>query len=281
MGRRCEAPSARAALRAHLAPLEANVADSARFALHRPEFLDSLVRGEEKIAQLMSGSAAVQPAGKTLIAGDSEHPYVYRLKEGWAGRLRQLTDGRYQFILVFLPGDLFAVKSMFVTRHPDDVKVLSKAVIERVDYRVLHSAYISDGDVASRCTWQILEEERRLHNWVVGLGQGNAGERLALLLIDFHGRLVASGSLAPDARVFHMPLTQVHLAAHLGLTAVHVNRVLRGFRENEIVDIRDGRVSIGSLERLAEVAHPLLDSHERSAPEFVGNKSESNRRNQQ
>jgi CRP-like cAMP-binding protein len=251
------------------------VSDSAKFALHRPEFLGSLVRGEEKIARLMNGSAAALRAGTTLIAGDTEHPFVYRLIEGWACRSRQLADGRYQFILVFLPGDLFAVKSMFVARHPDDVRLLSKAVIERVDYRALHQAYMNDGDVASRCTWQILEEERRLHNWTVGLGQGTADERLALLLIDFHGRLVSSGTLARDARVFAMPLTQVHLAAHLGLTPVHVNRVLRGFREKGIVDIRDGQVSIGSLERLAEVAYPLLDSHERRSPEFVGNHREA------
>jgi CRP-like cAMP-binding protein len=250
------------------------VSDSARFALHRPEFLDSLVRGEEKIAQLMSGSAAVHPAGKTLIKGDTEHRFVYRLIEGWACRSRQIADGRYQFILVFLPGDLFAVKSMFVTHHPDDVRLLSKAVVERVDYRVLHDAYLRDGDIATRCTWQILEEERRLHNWTVGLGQGSAEERLAMLLIDFHGRLVSSGSLAKDACVFPMPLTQIHLAAHLGLTAVHVNRVLRGFRESGIVDIRDGQVSIGSLERLADIARPLLDSHERRSPEFVGNSRE-------
>jgi CRP/FNR family transcriptional regulator, anaerobic regulatory protein len=256
------------------AAMEANVSDSARFASHRPEFLDSLVRGEERIVQLMSGSAAAHPAGKVLITGDTEHPFVYRLLEGWACRSRQLADGRYQFILVFLPGDLFAVKSMFVTVHPDDVRLLSKAVIERVDYRVLYDAYARDSDIATRCTWQILEEERRLHNWVVGLGQGSAEERLAMLLIDFHGRLVASGSLPSDACVFDMPLTQIHLAAHLGLTAVHVNRVLRGFRENGIVDIRDGQVAIGSLERLAEVARPLLDSHERRSPEFVGNARE-------
>src|SRR5690349_11281140 len=89
----------------HSSRLEMTVPDSARFALHRPEFFDSLMRGEEKIARLMSGSAAVHPAaGKTLIAANTDHHFVYRLKEGWAGRLRQLPDGRDQFILVFLPG---------------------------------------------------------------------------------------------------------------------------------------------------------------------------------
>lgn len=244
--------------------------DSANFALHRPEFHDSLMRGEGKIGALMRGSLATHKAGATLIAAQTDHPFVYRLKEGWACRSRALADGRDQFILIFLPGDLFAVKSMFVTRHSDDVRLLSNVRIERVHYRDLHRAYVEDGDVASRCIWQVIEEERRLHNWVVGLGQGSADERVALLLLDFRGRLIASGSMPEDALVFHMPLTQVHLAAHLGVTPVHVNRVLKAFRETGIVSVRDGNVSIHSLQGLVEVAKPLLDAHERAAPEFVG-----------
>lgn len=244
--------------------------DSANFALHRPEFHDSLLRGEKKIAALMCGSVATHRAGATLIAAQTDHPFVYRLKEGWACRSRALADGRDQFILIFLPGDLFAVKSMFVTRHTDEVRVLSNSRIERVHYRDLHRAYTADGDVASRCLWQMIEEERRLHNWVVSLGQGSADERVALLLLDFRGRLIASGTLPEDGLVFHMPLTQVHLASHLGVTPVHVNRVLKMFRENGIVSVRDGNVSIHSLQQLVEIARPLLDVHERSAPEFVG-----------
>ncbi len=184
--------------------------DSANFALHRPEFHDSLIRGERKMAELMNGSVSRESAGATLVAANTDHPFVYRLKQGWACRSRQLPDGRDQFILIFLPGDFFAIKSMFVTRHSDDVRLLSDAQLERLNYRELHRAYVQDGDIASRCIWQVLEEERRLHNWVVGLGQGSADERLALLLLDFRARLIASGSLPSDALVFQMPLTQSH-----------------------------------------------------------------------
>jgi len=100
------------------------MSDSARFALHRPEFLDALVRGEEKICALLKGSAFALGADEILIEADAEHRFVYRLLEGWACRTRLLPDGRNQFILVFLPGDLFAVKSMFITRHTDAIMSL-------------------------------------------------------------------------------------------------------------------------------------------------------------
>jgi CRP/FNR family transcriptional regulator len=246
------------------------MSDSARFALHRPELHELLIRGEQKIAALLKDTATDYRGGRVLIEANTDHPYVYRLLSGWAGRIRTLSDGRDQCILIFLPGDLFAVKSMFVTRHPDAVVVLSPSVIERVDHHVLHRHFREDADVANRCIWQVVEEERRLHNWVVGLGQGSAEERLALLLLDFHGRLELSGTIAPGARVYRMPLTQAQLADHLGLTAIHVNRVLKVFRENGVAVVRDGEVSILDLDRLTAIARPLLDPYERCAPAYVG-----------
>src|SRR3984957_10451971 len=147
------------------------MSDSARFALHRPELLGALLRGEDKIAALVKESSVTVPARATLVAANTDHQFVYRLIKGWAGRTRLLPDGRNQFILVFLPGDLFAVKSMFITRHPDAVMSLSAIVAERIDYCDLHAAYVKDSDIATRCIWQVMEEERRLHSWVTGLGQ--------------------------------------------------------------------------------------------------------------
>jgi CRP/FNR family transcriptional regulator, anaerobic regulatory protein len=244
--------------------------DIVRFAHHRPFLEHTLVSGEQKMMDLMRGSAEKYGAGRTLIRAGTDHEYVYRLVSGWACRTRSIADGRDQVILVFLPGELFAVKSMFVSMHFDDVKFLCEAVAERVHYRELHRAFQTDACVADRCIWQVIEEERRLHSWVFGLGQGSAEERLALLLIDFRGRLMLSGAIAKNALTYQMPLTQAQLADHLGITAVHVNRILRSLRESGIVSVRDGEVVIQHLEELARRAYPLLDAYERQTPEYVG-----------
>jgi CRP/FNR family transcriptional regulator, anaerobic regulatory protein len=242
-----------------------------RFALHRPEFFDSLARGEEKIITLMRGSELQRNAGRPLIDGGTDHPYVYRLLRGWAGRVRTLPDGRAQFILIFLPSDLFGIKSLFVSRHVDSIRAISDIVVERVHYETLYELYRKDSDVSVRCTWQVIEEERRLHSWVVGLGQGSADERLAWLLLDFKGRLQSCGLLARGALSYDMPLTQTQLADHMGITSVHMNRVLREFRDNGIVTVRNGQVQISDLESLVQRAAPLLDIYERNNEAYVGN----------
>ncbi len=244
--------------------------DVVRFAHHRPLLEESLVRGELKLKELLRDSTVSLAAGKTLIRAGTDHEFVYRLVSGWACRTRGIADGRDQIILVFLPGELFAIKSMFVSTHFDDVKILSDAVIERIHYSQLHEAFNSDQDIANRCIWQVVEEERRLHGWVFGLGQGSAEERLAMLLIDLRGRLVLSGNIERGARTFSLPLTQTQIADHLGITPVHVNRTLRMFREAGVVTLRDGEVTIHDLEELARRAYPLLDAYERNTPEYVG-----------
>lgn len=232
------------------------MADSSRYAFHRPELTESLDAGDQKIAQAFTGSERRHRPHEVLIKADCEHPYVYRMVQGWACRVRSLRDGREQFILIFMPGDLFAVKSMFVEQHPDDVRTLSDCLIERLHYRDLQQLYRADVDVANRCIWQVIEEERRLHDWVVALGQGSADERLAMLLLDFHRRLKASGEIPEEALQFQMPLTQQQLADFLGLTAIHVNRVLKTLREREIVVVREGMVRILDLESLRKLALP-------------------------
>ena len=53
---------------------------------------------------------------------------------------------------------------------------------------------------------------------------------------------------------YDCPLTQYHLADALGLSAVHVNRVLRQLREAGLVTFREGRVTFDDRKRLIDLA---------------------------
>jgi hypothetical protein len=64
--------------------------------------------------------------------------------------------------------------------------------------------------------------------------------------------------------------TQGQLGDYLGLAAAHVNRVLRALREDGVVTVRDGLVTIHSVELLAKRAYAPLDAYERTNPAYVG-----------
>lgn len=242
--------------------------DSSGYALHRDEIEGTLARGERKIAALPGLQPHSVRRGTTLIRGGDGHDYVYRMRSGWAGRVRNLPDGRSQYILIFLPGDLFGVKSMFVASHPDSILIMADSVIEQIDYRELRQAFDEDRDIATRCIWQVIEEERRLHNWIVSLGRGSAEERLAFFLNEIRGRLVLSGTIDRDARAFDLPMTQPQMGEYLGLSTVHVNRTLKWLDRTGVATKRGRRVYIRDQGALAGLAYPLVDRHERATADL-------------
>ncbi len=92
------------------------------------------------------------------------------------------------------------------------------------------------------------------------LGRANAEERLAALLLELRHRLLLLGVNAAES--YALPLTQEQIADHVGLTTVHVNRVLRRFRELRMVSIQRNEVffleNIAALEALARPVQDLI-----------------------
>jgi CRP-like cAMP-binding protein len=191
------------------------------------------------------------------------------LEAGWVARTRQIEDGRRQLIVVFLPGDLMGIKSMLLERQPNTIECLTDAQVRTIDHKRLLELVEQDHAAGVRIMFQLAEDERRLHNWVAALGKGSADERIATLLLDLRGRLFQTG-LASGNGSFRMPLTQQEIADHLGLTVVHVNRVLRRLRESGIVTVQRGVVTVEGATRLSRLAAPLQDIFERATPEFGG-----------
>ena len=87
---------------------------------------------------------------------------------------------------------------------------------------------------------------------LVGLGRRDAIKRISHFLLELCTRLSLLG-LGSTAG-YDCPLTQYHLADALGLTSVHVNRVLRDLRQAELVSFRAGRVTFLDYEGLVDLA---------------------------
>ncbi len=87
---------------------------------------------------------------------------------------------------------------------------------------------------------------------LVGLGRRNADARMAHFLLELGVRLSLVGIDSREG--YACPLTQYHLADALGLSAIHVNRVLRKLREDKLVTFRDGVVVFDNYEALVALA---------------------------
>jgi CRP-like cAMP-binding protein len=108
--------------------------------------------------------------------------------------------------------------------------------------------------------WAASRDEAMVVEHLVGVGRRDALARTAHFLVELGLRLRPIG-LGSEAG-FACPLNQYLLADTLGLTAIHLNRVLRKLRLQGLVTFRDGQVvfhDLPGLRRLAEHHGGYLD----------------------
>src|SRR5205823_5334361 len=84
--------------------------------------------------------------------------------------------------------------------------------------------------------------------WIVNLGVRPATSRMAHLLAELHERMASVGLTDDDT--FDFPVTQTELAEALGLSAVHVNRVLQAFRARDVLDVQKQKVIITDYDQI-------------------------------
>jgi CRP-like cAMP-binding protein len=110
--------------------------------------------------------------------------------------------------------------------------------------------------------WRSLEQEQAiLAEHLASLGRRGALQRTAHLVLELQQRLLVTGHGSTTG--FSCPLRQYELADALGLTAIHVNRVIRQLREQGLASIGRRRIAIPDVSALTAVAK--FDGHFLSA----------------
>ena len=87
---------------------------------------------------------------------------------------------------------------------------------------------------------------------LVNIGRHNALERTAHFFMELAERLHLVGQATETE--FACPLTQFVLADALGLTPIHVNRVMRQLRERQLLTLKSGKVLIHDLAGLRKLS---------------------------
>ncbi|MHB2211423.1 Crp/Fnr family transcriptional regulator [Methylobacterium sp. CM6257] len=87
---------------------------------------------------------------------------------------------------------------------------------------------------------------------MLNIGRREAYARMAHLFCKLITRLDVVG-LAPD-RTCPLPMTQPELADALGITPVHVNRVLGDMREAGLITLRSRRLTVHDWDGLKAIA---------------------------
>ena len=209
-------------------------------------------------AEELAGLAALEAgrrrvaAGTTLVREREPDQRAFVLREDWAFCHKLLPDGGRQVIDVRVPGDFLAFRSVLLRTCDHSVETLTEAVVAEVPAARMLEVLRAAPRLGEALLWAASRDEAMVVEHLAGIGRRDATERTAHFLVELGLRLELAGLGTSSS--YPCPLSQYVLADVLGLTAIHVNRVLRRLRERGLATFQGGRVEVHDPTKLRALA---------------------------
>ncbi len=216
-----------------------------RFCAARPLGLCKVMKPDEELLSLKKLEYRIRAFSHgELIYGPLEpHAAVYNIVSGWVAVSHDLVDGQSPISQFLTKGALFGT-------HPEGLGTNGQSAVamDEVTVCVMPAANLTDllnksPPLSRRLSWMMGRDSMITTNRLAFVGQTGALTRIANLLMELTIMATHSRDHAPGTRVY-LPLTQSQIADATGLTAIHVNRMLRKLREDRVVDFHDGTLTL-------------------------------------
>lgn len=206
---------------------------------------------KDALHELCQNIREVGARGNIIRDGDRPN-HVHLVISGWAARYKLLPDGQRQITAFLIPGD-FCDLHITVLEHMDhNIAAVTPVKLACIPAEVMENLPLERPTLARALWWSTLVDEAVLREWLVSAGRRNAHQAVAHLFCELHTRLRRVGMV--ENHRFELPVTQEDLADALGLTPVHVNRMLKRLKNEELIQIFDRKLTILDGERLCKVA---------------------------
>ena len=195
------------------------------------------------------------------IVREHSHPlHSTLLISGFSARYSSLADGARQITELNVPGDFIDLHSLLMKQMDHGVVALTDCVVASAPHaKLIHLT--ERHPHLTRLLWLDTIIDAAIHRqWLVAMGRRSGLGHLAHLVCELYLRLQAVGQTTgktsgkADGMRFDLPLTQATLGDALGLSTVHVSRLVTELRGEGVINWCGGQVEILDWRRLAEIA---------------------------
>lgn len=186
--------------------------------------------------------------GRDIVLQGQSDQSAYVLASGWVCSYKLQRSGSRQIVDFQVPGDFLGLRSILFRTADHTIEPVTTVEASEIHASDLLTAFAQTPRLATAVLWAASRDEAMVVEHLVNIGRRNAVERTAHFLLELGARLklVGLGTTAGYA----CPLSQNMLADALGLSAVHINRVLRELREEGLMTFKKGHVSFVDFDRL-------------------------------
>ncbi len=191
-------------------------------------------------------------ARQDLIREGDETGPVFVILEGWACRYKILPSGTRQIMAFLMPGDCCDLHIKLLAEMDHGIQAITTTMVATIAQPLMRSMMRDHPNIAEAMYTAQLIDEGIMRAWIVSMGRRSSTERVAHLICELYLRARNIGLTGEGE--FALPLSQLVLADALGMTAVHINRVLKELRLAGAMALKRGSVIIMDPVKLVQIA---------------------------
>ena len=208
---------------------------------------------EEQTAIVAAADERLDYAPGQDLVMEGQRPYRSMLvTTGFTCRYRMLADGERQVTAIHIAGDFVDLHSFLLKEMDHSVGALTACSVITFPHERLVKVTERYPHL-TRMLWLLTLLDGAIHReWLVGMGRLSAAQRTGHLICEIYARLRAVGQAEDHS--FAFPITQAAMADAVGISTVHINRVLQELRQDDLIGWDRGLLVIRNWNALAAMA---------------------------
>ncbi|MEI9411825.1 Crp/Fnr family transcriptional regulator [Mesorhizobium salmacidum] len=175
-----------------------------------------------------------------LVREGDQPVYSFVVLEGLIGSTKYTGEGKRQITSFFVAGDIPDLHGLHLSVMDCNFSTLTPARVGFIRHDALRSICDQHPRIAAAFWRSTLIDAAIYREWVTNVGRREAYTRMAHILCELICRMRSVGRI--EDHVADIPITQAALGDALGLSTVHVNRMLQELRREGLIATTGSRV---------------------------------------
>ncbi len=192
------------------------------------------------------------PAYRNIVNEGDRPKRASLVDHGLVSRYKTLKNGLRQIMSFHIPGDFVDLQSAMIVVADHAIRTHCPTRIITVAHEDILMLTANVPELARAFWFDTLVDAAIFREWTLNVGRRNSRQRTAHLLLELSALYDAAGLVVNET--FHFPITQNDLADALGMTAVHLNRVLQSMRGDRLIRTHSRFITIEDRTKLTELA---------------------------
>jgi len=176
--------------------------------------------------------------GAVIISENQPPRELYVVRSGWLHSSVLLGNGSRQIMHFHFQGDILGLPLLAFADSPETITAVTDVTLCPFSRERLAAVIGEHPRIGALLLGLTVADRVSLADRLASVGRTSARARVSALLCEIFARMRRLGT--PHDAAIQIPLTQEEIGDATGLTAVHVNRMMRGIVEDGLIERHNG-----------------------------------------